>query len=278
MARPYSFPIPVVGWSDDVDATVNACTITPRVHLGELLLDIAGLEVSDGVIKGLVMAGSAHWVVRLHCAKTYFQRSWTTSDSSLHIAVPLDQVAQKLQVTVRLVATTALKKYRPERPHEDFVGATFDVAIGDILALATEATLFVDPAYDPLKGEVSSILRIDVGEKDTGPAEVDFSDDRIVVRLPKLDWENFKLLRNNVPHVLHSAIVLPVLVEAVHLVREGDDVHKGLMWFQRLEAWMAAQKLSSEVGLVQSAQALLGGDPISRTCNEGRRLVGEDEK
>ena len=67
---------------------------------------------------------------------------------------------------------------------------------------------------------------------------VDYSDhDKIVIKLPQEDWENYKLVKGRRPHVpvLHAGIVLPVLAEAIGLVRKNDDETRGSYWFQRLQ-------------------------------------------
>jgi hypothetical protein len=275
MTRSFSYPTPVVGWGTDVDATVGEYSLSHALHNDELILEITELSVSDPVLQGLLMSGSARWLVRLHCATTYFQRSWTTAESSLRITLPVSSVSQKVEVSVRLVATSPLAGYRPTGIHADFGPAKFTVGVGDILAVAPDMKLFIDQAYDPLKGEVSSIIRIALGTQETGPADVDFALPRILVRIPKLDWENYKLLKNNAAQILHSAIVLPVLMQAIHFVRTKHEMSQDLAWFGRLELWLEKMGNQDSLPLLDAAQSLLA-NPLSRTFEEGKRFAGED--
>jgi hypothetical protein len=148
--------------------------------------------------------------------------------------------------------------------------------MGDILAEGEEVAFTADKDFDPLAGAVSSFMRVECSDKDTGPFETLFDHTRILIRLPKLDWANYQLLKSSAPQILHSAIVLPVLVEAIQLVWDGSDELRDLAWFQKVELMLAGAGAVPGDPLVGTAQRLLQ-NPFSRTGQDAARLLQEDE-
>jgi hypothetical protein len=275
-ARAFSFPHPVLGPGDDVAGELSPLGLTVTPHGDQIVLSAGPLSATNPTILTLIRQGLAEYAIRVHCAATYFRRTWTSSTPAMLIRIPANRLIGTVRVRLRVMANASLPAYRPEGLHLDYGETAFPLERGDILAEGEEVAFSADKDFDPLAGAVSSFMRVECSEKDTGPFETLFDHPRILIRLPKLDWANYQLLKGSAPQILHSAIVLPVLVEAIQLVWEGRDELRDLGWFQKVELMLSAVGAQNGEPLVGTAQRLLQ-NPFSRTGQDAAKLIQEDE-
>jgi hypothetical protein len=277
VSRAFSYPIPVVGWGSDIEGEVRPFQFEPVIHGPVLLVKISGLEVTNPSVATLLDVEQLGWCVRAHCKTTYFRKSWIFHTPQTQIEIPLEQVAHTVDFSLEVVATKNIDRYAPRGVHEDFAGATFKLNAGDIVAIGPANQLFVDLAFDPLKGEVSSIMIVDQSPtRETGPFEVSFEGPKIMILIPKLDWEAYKQVKNTSPTLIHSGVVLPTLVEAISLVRDssrGGHLTEHL-WFQRIQAWLSSMGLDPDDPL-ETAQKLLQ-NPMTRLLHDAIKNMGDE--
>lgn len=277
VSRSFSYPIPVVGWGNDVEGKVADYSLHHVIHDDVLVLTIKGLQVSNAAISALLGAGVLGWAIRLHCKTTYFRRTWLTAGPEVTLKLPLSELAQSVEISVEVVAKQSLDQYCPSGLHPDFGDAKFKISAGDVVAIGPDTEIFVDLGFDPLKGEVSSIMVVQPAQVETGAFAVNFDAERIVISIPSLDWTNYKKVKNLNPAAVHASIVLPVLVEAVSLVRDEQrgSAYAGLLWYGRVRAWLDARSLDPGEPLV-AAQKLLDL-PMTRMLNEAVKAMAQEE-
>jgi hypothetical protein len=114
-------------------------------------------------------------------------------------------------------------------------------------------------------------MQVRRGEQDHG-ASVDFQCDKITVRVGKKEFDDYEAVRAGAPAILHSALVMPVLMEAISLVQKDDGSVDGLLWFGRLRSMLQASGPDASGSLFEAAQRLLK-NPLQRTCEEARRHI-----
>lgn len=271
-ARLISYPHPVLGLRDDVEGVLAVPDVEVDCDGENVKIDVRGLRVTNETIQTYVDGGIAAFAIRVHCGRTYFRRSWTTSSDSLSILIPATRVFDEVKLAYRVVAKHSIPNYRPRGLHPDYGEARFAVSAGDVLAEGEELTFWLENDFDPLAGSVGSIMQVQRGDHEHG-VKVDYQADKITVRIGKEDFDAYQIVRAGAPSILHSALVLPVLVEAIQLLRKGDQEAflEGLLWSGRLKAMLAATQGASEAASVfEAAQALLQ-NPLLRTCEEARR-------
>ena len=81
----------------------------------------------------------------------------------------------------------------------------------------------------------------------------------ITIRLSKNDWRQYPGIKDRAEELLHSALVLPILVNAISVV----DDYSEFLWASRLKAALAGKQIDQEDPLM-AAQELLDS-PIRRT-------------
>jgi hypothetical protein len=273
MTTELSFPHPVLGHNDDLEGSLSPLQVLTESHVDSVVLTIPELAVSNPTLRELIRQRLAAFAVRVQCNSTYFRETWHTHESRLLVVIPSSRLANRVEVSVRIVALVELPHYQPEGLHPDYGEAAFSINRGDVLALGATMVFMADKEFDPLAGAVNSFMRVAKGHFDAGPFMVEFDGELISISVAGLDYDNYLQLRSHAPQVLHSALVLPVLMEAIAVVRLREDL-ANLKWAQHLRTMMDANEILAETSPLEAAQKILKS-PFSRTCAEARKFAEE---
>jgi hypothetical protein len=262
MAASVSYPHPVLGNEDDI--AVGG--INPEVSFrgtDEIVeINIRNLVTVNPTLDTLVAAGDASWGIRVQCARTYFRSEFTTHAQSRDISLPGHDLEGRVDVEITLFAARAVSGYLPAGAHPDYGATTFDLECGEILGIGPAFSFEVDKQFDPLRAPVSSIMRISRGEHADGPFRLVLEDEFIEVVLSQEDWARYAGVRDRVPAVVHVAVVMPALAEALRRLVEFS----GRRWADRLHAIVDARDIDTSQPL-EAAQILLQ-EPLGRAFDE----------
>lgn len=258
-----SYPYPVLGNEDDARGVFNVRSFKHVLSRQQILLS-ASFDLENKTIEKLIEEKKAAFTVEVECPGTFFRKSYLTHDRNAKIVLPSDLVREHVSVTFFIRATESIEKYHVEGCHEDYEGFTSEISAGDVLALGGATSFIADKDFDPLRPVISSLIAIKPGTHDKGPMVVGYNDDKIIIKLSKNDHKNYLTVKSKVSIVgiLHAAIVLPVLADAIRLVNEKDQELQGMHWFRRLEVILRQQELGGDEPL-SSAQQLLSS-PVER--------------
>lgn len=190
------------------------------------------------------------------------RESFATNSQTLNLRLKGEDYEGFVDVEISVVAQEEVIDYRPEGIHEDYEDEKFLLKPGDVIGVGPTFRFLVDKIYDPLKAPVSSLVRITEGEHTDGPFTVTYDDDLIIVSLSKSDWQEYAGVRDRVPTVVHSAIVLPALAEAILRV----DQHTDTLWGGRLKDLLEARNIDQSAPLAAAQEVL--ASPLTRTFNE----------
>ena len=269
-----SYPHPVLGNRDDVpgaafQATLEMSTDKQSVYVAT---DVA---CSCGVLNSMLAASDAELVLHVECSNTLFRRAYAFRETARRISIPADSLNDAVEVNVFMRAVNRIPAYRIPEAHSDYGDATFDVRRGDILAVAEGQVFDIESNFDSL-ARIGSIMQINESPKDGDlPMEPSFEGDKIVIFLSKSDFRDYKLLKLNegVSGPLTTTIVLPVLVEALHILKEENDGSEDTRrWVRALSRRIESLGLSREMQLLSVAQKLLEL-PVKRALSSSRMLA-----
>jgi hypothetical protein len=262
MAAVISYPHPVLGNVDDV--TVG--TINPEVSFratDEIVeLNIRNLTTANPTFDSLLAEGSASWAIRVQCARTYFRHDFTSHVQDRDITLDGRDLEGRVDVEITLFAVKAISGHLPVGAHLDYGTTTFDLEPGEVLGVGPAFSFEIDKQFDPLRAPVASIMRISKGEHADGPFRVVLEDEFIEIILSHDDWMRYAGVRDRVPAVLHVALVLPALAEALRRIAEFS----GRRWADRLRAIVEAREVDTTQPL-EAAQILLQ-QPLTRSFDE----------
>ena len=166
-----------------------------------------------------------------------------------------------------------MPEYAVEGAHEDYGDATFDIRPGDILAVTDLMTFDADQTVDPLR-RIGAIIDIRQTDKPGElPMEAVFTEpDKVHILLSKSDFALYREM-SPVPHLtshLTTTLVLPVLVQAIHLM-DDEDVRE-YKWAKLLHRRLESTDLGSAADPLQKAQKLLDL-PIRRALASAKTFM-----
>lgn len=257
-----SFPHPVLGNEDDVGGEF-------KVHFKYELSKAAvilnpSFVLKNKAIEELLKKGKASFITEVQCKSTFFRESFADRQGNPKFTIPASRLRERVTVGFYVCADAEISDYAPTDPHPDYDGAKFDLEPGDVLAVGGDSSFNADKTFDPLRPPVSSFMSIREGLKHEGPVEVDYTDDKIAVVLSKSDWHNYMSVRGQktTEGVLHASVVLPVLIDAVHQVKQQISDYEDANWYVRIQAILEARGLNNKTPF-EIAQKILE-NPINR--------------
>lgn len=269
-----SYPYPVVGNRDDVPGAAFQ-TILEMSSDKEMVYIDATIVCSSTTINSLVKSGDSTFVVHVECSNTLFRRAYEFHSPSHRIAVPHDYLNDLVEVNVFARAAKHLSGYQVDKAHQDYGNAVFEVENGDILAVGEGQTFPVESSFDSLS-RIGSIMEVQESIKDDdSPVRADYNGQKIVIILSKKDFADYKLLKNadGVSVALTTAIVLPVLMEALHQCNEEAEDDR--RWIRAIRHRLEAMNLKLGGDSMETAQLLLEL-PVRRTLSSARMAAEGD--
>jgi hypothetical protein len=281
--KPKSYPYPVLSpLSDDVTPAVFDTTLEVMTTPGAYVLKVR-MTIQNTTLLTMIAAGDAHYSLHVECQNNFYRELFRSQDPSQRIEIPADELAGTVEVSSFVTATRDFPAYRVDGAHADYAGRTFIVRTGDVLAVAKSFTFDAEKEQDALK-KISSIMQIQPSDSVAdGYLDTEFdNNDRITVFLSKADHEKYGLLRETpgIRGVVIQAISLPVLIEAVAIVREQQSGEsEGLpRWQRRVRLKLAELDPhweTSERTDLHFAQLLLA-NPFGRFVGELLKITDKD--
>jgi len=270
-----SYPYPVLGNEDDIAGSFG---VEFHYELGKEEIIINPVFVlENATIESLMGKGKASFISEVECRSTFFRKSFSTRNATERFSIPSRALRERVIVGFYICADEDISGYSPKECHSDYEGSSFDIEKGDVLALGGYCSFIAEKNFDPLRPPVSSFMSIMEGNNHEGPMEIDYEPDKITMILSKTDWKNYMDVRGqkDAEGILHSSIVFPVLIDAIHQVQNGNDDYCEKNWFGRLEAIIDAKGLRDKEPF-DAAQKILE-NPVARSFQGINLLLATDE-
>jgi hypothetical protein len=269
-----SYPHPVLGNRDDVpnagfQAAIEMATDKQSIYIS------SSIDCSSTTLNALLKRADAAFILHVECSNTLFRKAYQFSNPVHNIVIPADNLNDAVEVNVFIRAVNRISQYRIAEAHPDYGDTTFDIRRGDILAITEGQIFYIESTFDSLS-RIGSIMQINESPKDGDiPMEASFEGDKIVIFLSKSDFFDYKLLKlqEGVAGPLTTSIVLPILVEAIHVLKEeSDGAEDTRRWVRALARRIVALNLGSETQPLLLAQKLLEL-PVKRALSTSRMLA-----
>ena len=269
-----SYPHPVVGNRDDVPGAAFQAAIEMTSDKQQIYLD-ANTACSSATINSLIESGAAAFILHVECSNTLFRRAYEFRTLRHRVTISADNLNEAVEVNIFVRALKDLHEYRVEKAHAEYGENRFEVNCGDILAVGEGHIFYIESSFDSMS-RIGSIMQITEAPEDGDlPMRVEFNGDKIVIILSKKDFEDYKLLKahEGVAGPLTTTLVLPVLVEAIHMLRESDDATEdSRRWVRMLARRIEKLRLKIETEPIVLAQELLEL-PVKRALASSRMLA-----
>ncbi|WCJ58253.1 hypothetical protein NXS98_11000 [Fontisphaera persica] len=270
-----SYPHPVVGNRDDVPnvAFQAAVEMSSDKQYYYIKLEI---KCSSVTINQMLINEEAKYVLHVECSNTLFRKAFMFSKSQHRISIPADCLYNTVEVNVFVCSCIDNSGYSVEGAHQEYEDATFQIRLGDILAVAEGYEFNIEDSFDSTR-RIGSIMQIEEAREEGDlPMRVDFNADKIRIILSKSDFGDYKLLKaqEGVSSALTATIVLPALVEALHCCKaeEAGQRDDSLRWMRLLRKRITLLNLESETDNLVLAQKLLEL-PLRRALTASKQVL-----
>lgn len=248
-----SYPHPVLGNEDDLGGFFRVAPFHYELKKDEVAISPV-FNLKNSAIEEFLRKGKASFIAEVECRSTFFRTSFATKNAAEKFSIPARLVRERVAVGFYICANEDILQYRPSECHPDYGNSSFDIEAGDVLAFGGYTSFIAEKNFDPLRPPFSSFMSIMEGSHHEGPMQIDYDAAKITIILSKSDWKNYTGVRGQktAEGLLHSAIVFPVLIDAVHQIESGKGDYADMVWFGRLEA-------------ILDGRGLRGKDPFEAT-------------
>jgi hypothetical protein len=255
-----SYPHPVLApWSEDIGNASFDTKIVFQLDEAENQVTIrcdATLDHPD--IRALIETGSAQFGCFIKCLATGLRGLQPLGFPYGSQQFASGALLGRVQLRPVVWSTMQIADYNPAGAHAEFAGG-MNVDAGQILALDDEQVIEVTrPPLPPLE----SIFKIESSDEvPAGEFEIDTADDLITVLMPKATYQLVQDLRNadeSTRAVLMNGLYVPIIMEVLDQLREGDDQFEQYRWLHPFRARCELVEVDiTKPSLLNDAQKLL---------------------
>lgn len=253
-----SYPHPVLGNGDDVPGAAFQAAYDYSSDKQYYYIT-ATIACSSKTLKKLIEQGRACYVLHVECSNTMYRQAFEFAEEQKRFPIPASGLNDDVEVNTFVRATRDLTDYRIEGAHTEYGGSTFQISAGDILAIGEGQVFTAETSADSLR-RIGSIMVIEKSSvSGDHPMDAEFSGDKIRILLCERDFDAYSKLKS-VPSLtshLTTTIVLPVLLEALHYVKDNSEGLQTLGWYRNLQRRMEMLNLVDEQEMLKKAQLLL---------------------
>ena len=271
-----SLPSPVLGIHDDVyplleedcvqmaDPVKTAVDYTFGIDLTQRNRDITNLVAND----------KAEYACEVTCKATFLRRCYHSKAPHFDITLDRKEVNGHIDFQCFIAAKVDMPGYTNSDFNEDYHGFTFDLEVGDMLAVFPLAWWNTEIKFDKLYA-AGSFMQIVEAADGIDKTWFNRDNDRITIEMPHDLFVRYQRIGNSFPEVIHSSLVHNALVYALSYFGEYQD--KGKLWTDSLKARMADPQLQqydlSDMTQVYRVADILLQDPYKRLLDSLEKIA-----
>ena len=272
-----SLPYPVLGIYDDVYPLLEDGCVqldTPIKSATDYHFGIS-LTQRNKDIKNLIATGKAEYACEVTCSETYMRRCWHSTTPRFDISLNRKEVSGRIDFQCYIAAKVDIPGYSNSDFNEDYYGFTFDLGVGDLLAVFPLAWWNTQIKYDKLYAAGSFMQIVEAGEN-IDKTWFNLEEDRILIEMPHDLFVQYQRIGNSFPEVIHSSLVHNALVYALSNLGEYQDM--GKLWADSLMVRMAddpqlQQYDLSDMSQVYKVADILLQDPYKRLLDSLEKIA-----
>ena len=272
----YSWP--VLGDSDAVAGTYSPIV---EVNLDPDTIVIRGnFNLDNKTIQNLIDNDKAKYVIQATCIATHFRQCNTFKDSQFEVSISAADLRGIVSLDYFIVATKKITDYKNDRAHSDYENATIDLAPGDILADGGTEKFEAKKRYAGTKN-ISDFLEVVRDPNLSGFMDVNPGQDKIIVRLPSIDYDKLAVFTGSrterLNAIIQSGLAFPAILTAMQYAFDDVEYHQQFMWFNVLKE--RAEKMNiewSKENISDIVQSVLK-KPVERMLSGLKNIIDEPE-
>lgn len=271
-----SLPYPVLGIHDDVYPLLEEDCVQMADPAKTAVNYTFGIDLiqRNKDITDLVAEGKAEYACEVTCKDTFLRRCYHSNEPHFDILLDRKDVNGHIDFQCFIAAKVDIPGYTNRGFNEDYYGFTFDLEVGDLLAIFPLAWWNTEIKFDKLYA-AGSFMKIVEAADGIDKTWFNLDDDRIMIEMPHDIFVQYQRIGNSFPEVIHSSLVHNALVYALSNLGEYQD--KGKLWADSLMARMADPQLQqydlSDMTQVYRVADILLQDPYKRLLDSLEKIA-----
>lgn len=271
-----SLPYPVLGIHDDVYPLLEEGCVQMADPVKTAVDYTFGIDLvqRNRDITDLVAAGKAEYACEVTCKDTFLRLCYHSKEPHFDITLDRKEVNGHIDFQCFIAAKENIPGYTNRDFNEDYYGFTFDLEVGDMLAVFPLAWWNTEIKFDKLYA-AGSFMQIVEAADGIDKTWFNLDDDRIMIEMPHDLFVQYQRIGNSFPEVIHSSLVHNALVYALSNLGEYQD--KGKLWADSLMARMADPQLQqydlSDMTQVYRVADILLQDPYKRLLDSLEKIA-----
>ncbi len=195
-------------------------------------------SLTNDVIENLLSKGKATIVHHIECPATCFRTAIKTQDSQAVLIVKTSEISGELQICSFIIAQDPIENYENPDFSDDYIGFTFNLEKGTILALGDEYSIQIDKNYDEVNFGASIFSIVPKRDKpDEHFLSFDTTKEKIVISIPEQEYLVYVKRSRQIAMQpsLNSMIIIPVLSIILTKIQENSEYEDSdRRWFRSL--------------------------------------------
>ena len=246
------YPHPVLGVGDAVGPKPPVTALISED--GDDFVISISVDFHDADILKLIHDKYAAFVCEIDCPATFYREIFYPQEPNFELRIKRFEVAKRVNIDFTVTAIKEIKDYTNRQFHPDYLGFTFNLEPGDLLALV-KMHYDADIKYDKLQS-AGSFMTIVPGHDDKNTIYY-LRNSKIEIQLPKELYNDYRVSFNGPgkhASIFHSSIVFNALVYA--LLNYDDEDYGNTLWARTLK-----YRIELESRLKEYADVLENKDP-----------------
>ena len=272
-----SLPYPVLGIYDDVYPLLgdDCIQMSDPVKTATEYQFCITLNQGNKDIAQLVEEGKAEYACEVTCRGTFLRRCYKSSSPHFDITLGRTEVNGRIEFQCFIATCQPVPNYCNDGFNGDYLGFTFDLEPGDMLAVFPLAWWNTNVKFDKLYAAGSFMQIVEAGDG-IDKTWFNLNEDRILIELPHDLFVQYQRIGNSFPEVIHSSLVHNALVYALSNLSEYQET--GKLWADSLQLRLAelhilTSELKNDMSLVYKAADMLLQNPYKRMLDSLEKIA-----
>ncbi len=230
----FSYPV-LCDFNDDyVDSYFDGGSAGTLVKQNKKAIIGTLVSTNNNELIDLINQGKANVIVKLYCPSTKFRNIYNIGLGSNRIVVDYKNINIKVLLETYIVAAENILNYNNHNFNNDYLGSTFNIEKGSILAIGKSEYIELEKDPNDLS-DVKSVIKIISSDSDSSAMYTEFDSDYLKIYLNKKEFDLYRSYSEFELPLVNSMIIIPGIMDALDQAAQSDDEEiYNKRWFKAL--------------------------------------------
>lgn len=232
------YPYPVL-WKNNDDYINSSfdCDIDIEKNF-DIITIKAKFKLRNKEINNLIEEQKAEYLLHIEAPATLYRLIKSSMQNEFSFDIEDGHLLGEISLCPFIVVREKITDYYNSKFNTDYEGVTFNLDIGNILAIGTQCKFSIEKDTEDLADVPSIFIVYKREDDDKIDMKVEINSDKIRIGLNRDVYENYNhavALQSSMLDIVNTAIIFPTLVYVFEQLREGLEDYKDYRWFRAIE-------------------------------------------